>query len=141
MMGMLLMGWPAWLRAAPGSFERDAIAAVLAAEARGEGVDGMKAVAEVIRNRGGDPLWQVLKPRQFSCLDQCSIVTLIRMMRRERGWENACAVAGMLLRRPAALGDRTLRATHYDNVLRFPSWAREMKRTAVIGKHAFYASN
>ena len=63
------------------SFERDAIAAVLMGEARGEGEIGMRAVAEVIRNRGGDPLMTILRKGQFSCLNHCTIEDLVSRMR------------------------------------------------------------
>jgi spore germination cell wall hydrolase CwlJ-like protein len=89
-------------------------------EASGEGYIGMVAVAEAIRNRGSlkgvrgayayhyEPLW-VWK-------------------QAEAAWKasaNTNLVHG---------------ATHWENVKRFglPRWARNMKVTAIIGRHYFF---
>lgn len=124
--------------AASDHFERDAIAAVLMGEARGEGADGMRAVAEVIRNRGGDPLMTILRKGQFSCLNHTTIEELISKMRWKLGWRNAVAIAWTLIQSPCHVGNHTHGATHYARSDNTPAWALRMKRVAKIGNHTFY---
>jgi len=112
-------------------------------EARGEGEDGLAAVAWVIRNRAARPCWWgktlpqvILKPKQFSCFN---------------GWKKsggrlyavdldaygdcyeigAQVVAGLI-------ADPTEGATHYCRHDCWPKWRAELKFIKRIGAHVFY---
>lgn len=131
--------------------QTDVLARTIWGEARGEGTDGMDAIACVILNRvkvaedhGGKFWWgsnivQVCqKPYQFSCWNRSDpnfqklqdvdskdlyFATAVRIAVR--------AVAGILK-------DSTNGATHYHAKSVDPYWARDEKPTATIGNHIFY---
>ena len=131
--------------------EIDILARTLWGEARGEGAEGMRAVAHVILNRAriaeekggfwwGNNIIQICqKPYQFSCWNRsdpnfCKLtqidendpyfVTALRIARQ--------AVAGTLG------ADMTFGATHYHTKSIKPYWAKAYKPTAEIGHHLFY---
>ena len=120
------------------NFTRDAVAAVLMGEARSEGVAGLRAVAEVVRNRGGDPLKVVTAHRQFSCLNNRTVSSLVRAMKQEEEWPIACSIANVLLKDPAVLGNSAKRANHFEQIGKTPFWAVGLKPVATIGKLNFY---
>jgi spore germination cell wall hydrolase CwlJ-like protein len=128
----------------------DVLARTLWGEARGEGPQGMEAVAGVILNRvkvaeskggywwGGDIISVCQKPYQFSCWNRSDAnyrqlqaitekdiqyATCVRIARR--------AVAG-------ALSDITHGATHYHTTSVNPDWAAGQTPSATIGHHIFY---
>ncbi|MGB4057466.1 MAG: cell wall hydrolase [Alphaproteobacteria bacterium] len=131
--------------------ETDVLARTLWGEARGEGPDGMEAVACVIFNRvkianenggrwwwGGNIIQVCQKPYQFSCwnrsdpnfqklqaVDETDLyfATALRIARR--------AIAG-------SITDTTNGATHYHAKTATPYWARGEVPVAVIGNHIFY---
>lgn len=133
----------------PKNEQIDTVARTLWGEARGEGTQGMQAVANVIMNRvkkggwyGATPKEVCLKPSQFSCWlksdpnrskllavnDSDSNFVLAKQIAKN-------AVNGKLL-------DITNGATHYlalGSLSKVPSWANDMKKTASIGNHTFYA--
>jgi N-acetylmuramoyl-L-alanine amidase len=116
---------------------RESVAAVLIAEAGGEGLAGMQAVANVIANRAGarglSRLAVVSSPRQFSCLNGSSLSRLEAAARKHPRW--GCAVA---LASQASLPDITGGANHYHAAGVSPRWAKPANRTARIGGHTFY---
>lgn len=123
----------------PPASELDLVAAVIAGEARGEGREGMLAVAEVIRNRGADPARTVLEPYQFSCLNDSPARELVRRMKTSPRWGAAHRIATMLYLHPQDLGDTTRGATHYHATgIKPPNWATKNRRTTQIGNHIFY---
>ena len=128
----------------------DVLARTLWGEARGEGTEGLQAVANVILNRvkiaesrgkfwWGNTIIQVCqKPYQFSCwnrsdpsfkrlqeVDESNLyfATSIRIARR--------AVAGVL-------EDITHGATHYHANYVKPYWAKGQEPVVTIGNHIFY---
>lgn len=130
--------------------EIDVLARTLWGEARGEGVAGMQAVANVILNRvavadakgkywWGNNIIQVCqKPYQFSCwnrsdpnfrklqaVDESNLyfATAVRIARR--------AIYGVL-------EDVTKKATHYHTAGIGPYWSKNVKPVSVIGNHIFY---
>lgn len=133
------------------TLEVDVLARTLWGEARGEGVAGMEAVANVVLTRAaisasaekgywwGNNIIQICqKPYQFSCWnrsdpnyqklkdvgqDDLYFVTALRIARR--------ALAGLLC-------DNTEGATHYHAAGITPYWAKKEKPCAVIGRHIFY---
>ena len=120
------------------SYEDQLVAAVLVAEAGGEGYQGLRAVHETICNRAKAKGWSrqrvVLQPKQYSCLNKCDPDRLIAICKHHKAWNGALKVA---MSKP---GNITKGATHYDNVGRWgkPEWAKEMKEVATIKHHVFY---
>lgn len=117
---------------------RDIIAAVIMGEGRSEGECGMLAIAEVIRNRGGDPVKVVTARRQFSCMNSRSSRSLVRSMKREHEWPTAIIIATALLTHPEDLGNMAKGANHYETVGRTPFWAIGLRPVATIGNLNFY---
>jgi len=130
--------------------EIDVLARTLWGEARGEGIDGMQAVASVILNRveiakraggywWGNTVIQVCqKPYQFSCWNKQdpNFKKLISVTEDDIQFGTALRVA-----RRAMLGfikDATNGATHYHTLNIMPHWAQGQKPTARIGHHLFY---
>ena len=129
---------------ASGGAEWQCLAEALYFEARGESLQGMMAVAEVILNRvdspaypnsvcgvvgqGGSGLYQC----QFSynCDGRSDAI-------REPGaWNTVGRVARLMLDgAPRTLTDG---ATHYHTRAVNPSWARRFPQTAAVGAHLFY---
>lgn len=117
--------------------EHEAVAAVLIAEAGGEGPKGMRAVMEVIQNRArrnGTTRYNVIKAKeQFSALNETTIAELIAHARRHKLWKRAQDIA---LRGTAT--DLTNGADHYHEESITPYWADPKRRTAKVGRHWFY---
>lgn len=106
-------------------------AAIIAAEARGEGLRGMVAVAEVIRNRKG-----VIDIPEWSSLKNTTFMDLISRMIKEEGWLEALAIATRLHQKK--LGTNiTKGANHFHRVGKRPYWAKG-KKGIIIGRHVFY---
>lgn len=113
-------------------------------EARGEGLAGQIAVAEVILNRVDSRRFpnsvcgvvrqgaEQLNACQFSynCDGKPEVIA------DSAAWARAGRIARRMLDgRPRAL---TLEATHYHNTEVNPRWARKLVQTARIGEHIFY---
>ena len=112
-------------------------------EARADGRKAMEAVGWVVLNRVKNPdfpdsVCQVVReggeksPCQFSywCDGQPD------EPKNEDAWAEAREVAARLLNKPSA--DPTGGALFYHAVGVTPNWAREHKRTVIIGRHVFY---
>lgn len=121
--------------------EQALIAAVLVAEAGGEGWQGLRAVHETICNRAKLKGWSktrvVMQKWQYSCLNRIKPDTLIARAQKHDAWEAALKVV------TSRVGDLTKGATHYDNVRRFgmPAWAKDARLTVTIKNHMFYVLN
>lgn len=94
-------------------------------EAAGEGLTGMLAVAEAMRNRGTIQGVHGCKRKAFAMAQSEKLKNLAVY-----AWEQSKHT------------DLTKGADHWENVNAFgvPSWAHSMKRTAVIGQHTFWRS-
>jgi N-acetylmuramoyl-L-alanine amidase len=133
----------------------DTLARTIWAEARGEGVAGMEAVAAVIMNRvnldlgkDGKPDWWgegvesvCRKPWQFSCWneDDPNLGKLIMVKASEDGWfAHAVEIAKRAI--AGELVDRTGGATHYCTkaVADRTAWAKGRAPVADIGRHLFF---
>lgn len=130
--------------------EIDTLARTLWGEARGEGMNGMQAVACVILNRveaarklggywwGNGVLQVCQKPYQFSCWNKndANYKKLVTVDEEDMHFVTALRVA-----RRAMLGfikDETNGATHYHARSIMPDWAKGKKPSAFIGRHIFY---
>jgi spore germination cell wall hydrolase CwlJ-like protein len=116
-------------------------------EARGEGVAGEKAVAEVVfhrMNHGdyGNSICAVVYEGAGHQGCQFSF-TCNGALTRERdpeAWHNAEMLAAQILTGEVHLHDSTGGATSYHAVSVQPGWADTLMRTTQIGNHIFYRS-
>ena len=102
--------------ASTATYGQEVLAAVLLAEARGEGEVGMRAVAEVVRRRAdakGVSMLSVLRPGAFSSLNGTDRDALLRRFHGHALFPKALAIARMAYNRPEALGDLTRGANHF----------------------------
>jgi N-acetylmuramoyl-L-alanine amidase len=131
------MNWNDWYTAV--------LALVIWREARGEGTEGMRAVAHVIRNRvvagaatPGD--WGAVIERkwQFSSLTAPGDSQLVQWPAHpDAGFEQAMAIAARVF--AGTDQDPTGGASHYCNLsLCHPAWAQTLTETAKIGRHTFF---
>ncbi len=125
-----------------GTYGQRVVAAVLMAEAWGEGKAGMTAVAEVIRKRSDkwniSPLAVVKQVKHFSCLNDTRPELLVKKFHREPDFEIALEIARMLYNRPHELPGLTKGATHFHDHSVKPYWAFGQRPVAVIGNFSFY---
>ena len=106
-------------------------------EARGEGVNGMRAVAHVTMNRMRAGLFRntvcgvVHQPSQFSWVRQGYA--------SPRGplWARSQEIAELVYT-GADASDNTNGATYFHATRVRPSWTNRLRRTVLIGGHAFY---
>lgn len=125
------------LQAAKAS-EIDCLARNIYHEARGEGLSGQIAVAQVTVNRVRNPKFQntvcavVYAHRQFSwTLDKT------KRVRDTKAWAASVAVAKAVLTQSIQLPDFT--ATHFHTKQVKPYWAKHKRVVAVINNHIFYS--
>jgi spore germination cell wall hydrolase CwlJ-like protein len=132
-------------RYTPTALERETVAACLVLEAASQGVEGMRGVMAVIRNRarGLPELFAlvVLQRRQFSAFNRLTaghelLAQTIQRARRDRMWERALALVEEA--RGEGWHDLTAGATHYTRSMERTRWTRSFVRTVTIGAHSFY---
>ena len=103
-------------------------------EARGEGHQGMVAVANVIKNRTKERKLSasqvVAQKGQFSYRTRGSLA-----MPDKKSYAAACSVAHKVM--SGAIGDNTHGATYFRTVSS-GTWGRQFKQTTRIGSHAFF---
>lgn len=139
-----LAGWATPSVAAPpeATYGQQVVAAVLMAEAWGEGEAAMTAVAEVIRLRadaaGRSPLWVVQQPYQFSCLNGVEPPKLIRRFMRHADFTRALEIARRIYNRPEELTGIARGATHFERVGTRAYWTRGHQPVARFGDLHFY---
>ena len=130
--------------AASGGEQWECLAEALYFEARGESVEGMFAVGEVILNRvdsGSYPntLCAVINQgtgRRFACQFTYTCDGRAEVIGEPRAWARVGKVARILI--DGAPRVLTGGATHYHTKAVNPSWAQRFPRTASIGSHYFY---
>lgn len=114
-------------------------------EARGEGLQGMQAVANVVMNRVNAASWYgasikdvVLKPYQFSCwnANDPNRAKIDRLSIEDLAASGALNVARQVI--SGKLKDITGGATNYHATSVNPAWAAKMTKTVQIGNHVFY---
>ena len=130
------MTWQDWYKAV--------LALVIWREARGEGAEGMRAVAHVIRNRvladGIADDWDSVIERkwQFSSMTAPGDSQLVEWPRKpDASFDLAMDIAHKVCE--GWDSDLTGGATHYANLsLCDPAWAHTLQQTAKIGNHTFF---
>jgi spore germination cell wall hydrolase CwlJ-like protein len=119
--------------------ERYCLTQALYYEARGEGVQGQLAVADVILQRQKskyhpDTICDVVyEPYQFSFVSDGSTLREIDV----EAWNKADDLSGRILRHEVKTS-LTGRALFYHAKTIRPDWADSMVKTAEIGNHIFY---
>lgn len=126
--------------------EIDILARTIWGEARGQGVEGMAAVAAVILNRVRDPRWPntvrgvILQPKQFSMwtAGDPNGAQAMKAGPETPMFPEALAVAAAAL--SGALDDPTGGANHYATAAaaRRVSWDDAMVKLGAIGNHIFW---
>lgn len=130
----------------------DVLARTLWGEARGEGANGMLAVACVILNRvalaaampGGKYWWGnnivhvCQKPYQFSCWNRCdpNFQKLQAVNETDPDFEVALRIARLAV--SGKLQDEVNGATHYCAAGTNPYWAKSEMPVCTVGHHIFY---
>jgi 8-oxo-dGTP pyrophosphatase MutT (NUDIX family)/spore germination cell wall hydrolase CwlJ-like protein len=121
------------------------VAATLWGEARGEGIDGMQAVLNVVMNRTKGNFDKakdaVLKPKQFSMWNNVKNPEKVslELAQKQRGDKTYMAAIKLVdAAMKGNLPDITNGATFYYNPKKAnPSWAKSMIKTKSIGNHDF----
>jgi spore germination cell wall hydrolase CwlJ-like protein len=113
------------------------VAAVIVAEAAGEGYAGMRAVREVIQMRAYERRQTeravVTAPKQFSCLNRTTPARLIAQARKCSTWNTALSLASSPVERATVA-----QANHYHTTTVRPVWAAGQRAVATVGGHVFY---
>lgn len=130
--------------------EIDVLARTIFGEARGEPIEGMEAVANVVLNRvkiakkrgkywwGKDIISVCQKPYQFSCWNKSdpSYQRLIKVTSSNIHFATSLRIARRAV--VGALSDRTNGATHYHADYVEPYWSLGERPVKKIGRHIFY---
>ena len=116
--------------------DAEVVAATISGEARGEGLVGMTAVADVIINRVNasalTPTEVCLKPHQFSCWSQMNIN---KLKADSATWGQSVTLANKILNR-VPIPNVVPGANSYCRVDCHPSWAKTPLYR--VGLHLFY---
>jgi len=108
----------------------------LLAEARGEGVSGMEAVAAVIHRRmerrGLTAAQVCLEPKQFSCWNSGRSLEYL--------WRSPVVEAAKEVASRVHEGKKLV-ADHYCTLKVTPYWSQKQRPVAIIGNHKFYLLN
>lgn len=115
-------------------------------EARGESVDGQRAVAEVVVRRSGTRNYPKTicgvvyqdSHRANSCQFSFACDGISHGRRDAGAWKRAVAVAEYEVAGAGRHENLTGNATHFHAVRVNPSWSRRYVRTVQIGNHVFY---
>lgn len=133
------------------SDDQSALALTILGEARGEGTEGMIAVAWTILNRLAKKTWYgntiknvCLKStssgiHQYSCWNagDPSFTHLMDLPDDDKSYINAVSIADSVINGDAK--DPTLGATHYFRTgIPTPYWAKNKTPCVIIGHHQFY---
>jgi len=135
------------LAAADYNRDRQCLAEAMYHEARSEGAEGQKAVAEVIFHRVRsrlypnsvcDVVYEGLDRGDQLCQFSYACNGSLDKPVEPEAWSRSYALASRILSGVERLGDTTGRAIAYHTVDVSPEWAPRMLRTAQVGNHVFY---
>lgn len=126
--------------------ERRCLAEAMYYEARGEGISGEEAIAEVVFNRvhsSGFPatICGVVyegSNLKHACQFSFTCNGELNRSKNARAWAQAKFLAAKIMMGTLPLADTTDDATSYHAVDVQPGWAGQMQETARIGNHIFY---
>lgn len=132
------------------AWEKQIVASCLVLEAANQEEEGMRAVASVIHNRANGDSSEILKvvkkPYAFTSLNSATtgksgsagFAGHVRRASQDRHWPLALSIVDEMY--SGDWEDITDGADHYVRRGLYPSWARKMDLTAIIGEHVFFAS-
>jgi spore germination cell wall hydrolase CwlJ-like protein len=144
---VVVTGSPVALAQMETAAEAECLAEVMYYEARGEGIEGEKAVAEVVlqRTRTTDypstvcgVAYDGVQPDRRDCQFSFACDGTLRRPRDGHAWQRVRQLAEKILIGAVRLPGRTGHAVAYHNVDVTPAWAQTMLKTAQIGNHVFY---
>lgn len=125
--------------------EHKCLAEVMYYEARGEGAQGQKAIADVVFHRMqngnyGHSICAVVYEGATSSVCQFSFTCSGEMLKKKspEAWRQAEMLAAQILTNEVQVGGITGGATNFHAVSVQPLWADELTRTVQIGNHIFY---
>ena len=127
--------------------ESECLAQVMYYEARGEGVQGEKAVAEVVLQRTKSSeypqtvcgvVYDGVQPDRHDCQFSFACDGTLRPPRDRWTWSRVRTLAEKIMTSEVKLSGATHNATAYHSIDVAPAWAEGMIRTAEIGNHVFY---
>lgn len=138
---------PVALARAHRAAESECLAEVMYYEARGEGIDGEKAVVEVVlqRTKNSDypetvcgVVYDGAESDRHDCQFSFACDGSVRRPRDAETWTRVRVLAERIMTGAVKLSGITHNATAYHSVDVAPSWAGDMIQTAQIGNHVFY---
>jgi spore germination cell wall hydrolase CwlJ-like protein len=127
--------------------ESDCLAQVIYYEARGEGMDGQKAVAEVVLQRRVNHdypetvcgvVYDGVQPDRHDCQFSFACDGSLRKPKDAAAWTRTRQLADKIMSGAVRLSGATGHAIAYHSVDVAPAWADTMLKTAQIGNHVFY---
>lgn len=127
--------------------QSECLAEVLYYEARGEGTEGEKAVAEVVLQRTRDQnyprticgvVFEGAQPNNRTCQFSFACDGALRRPKDRTAWESVRKLADAIVSGAVKLAGETRHAIAYHNIDVRPAWAELMVETAQIGNHVFY---
>ena len=131
----------------PVADQSECLAEVLYYEARGEGTEGEKAVAEVVLQRTRDAyyphticdvVYEGVQPDRKDCQFSFACDGALRKPKERGTWQNVRLLADRILSGAVKLAGQTGHAIAYHSVDVDPAWSDDMIETAQIGNHVFY---
>jgi len=127
--------------------ESQCLAEAMYYEARGEGLDGQKAVAEVVLQRTRNHnygntvcsvVYEGIEPGRLDCQFSFACDGSRERPKEESIWQETKLLAEKIMTGQEKLANKTGQAVAYHNLDVTPFWSASMFRTAQIGNHIFY---
>jgi hypothetical protein len=127
--------------------QAECLAEAMYYEARGEGIEGEKAVAEVVLQRTRDRdypstvcgvTYDGVQPDRRDCQFSFACDGTLRRPKDRYAWQRVRVLAENILTGMVRLSGQTGHAVAYHSVDVTPFWAQTMLKTAQIGNHVFY---
>jgi hypothetical protein len=127
--------------------QSECLAEAMYYEARGEGLAGEKAVAEVVLERTRNAkypktvcgvVYDGVQPDRRDCQFSFACDGTLRRPRDTTAWTRVQVLAEKILSGSVRLANLTGHAIAYHNIDVAPAWAETMLMTAQIGNHVFY---
>jgi len=122
--------------------EVEVIASTLYHEARGEGIEGMNAVASVIYNRAHQPRWKklglagvCLQKKQFSCHNKGFLSAKPKTVADKKAYEYCKELANKMVN--GSFKSTVGNANHYCTLKCNVYWKSQLKNTTIVKNHIF----
>ena len=122
--------------------EIEVIASTIYHEARGEGVDGMNAVASVIYNRSNQPRWKklglagvCLQKKQFSCHNKGFLSAKPKTIVDKKAYEYCKGLANKMIN--GSFKSTVGNANHYCTLKCNVYWKNQLKNTIIVKRQIF----